>query len=144
MGAQVVAAPSPLLSASKPPWVQGAKDSFAPRPLDKRPSDILESVREGEDSTSPSGWWLKRRPSLPADVPSGKGHPDPGLTTSWAETNPAGEWSAQRVGATCTCVLTQARRGRPPTAQPHAFLQHLCKIITLPTLKKHSQQILVS
>ena len=38
----------------------------------------------------------------------------------------------------------EGRRGCLPTARPHTFLQHLWEIITLPTPKKHSQQILVS
>lgn len=62
-----------------------AKDSFAPEPWTNAQPDVMGSTREGVGPTWPPSWWLKQRPPLPADAPSGKGHRDPGLTTDWAE-----------------------------------------------------------
>lgn len=140
--AQAVAIPAPLLL-----FFLGTEQRTAlPRGhwALARP-DVMGSTREGGGTPpNPSSWWLKRRPPLPADAPSGKGHPDPGLTTEWAETSPAGGQGHRATQALCTRVLTQGTTGPLPTARPHAFLLHLREIITLPTPKKHSQQILVS
>lgn len=97
----------------------------------------------GKDPTGPSRWELKCRPFLPADVPSGKGHPDSGLAPSPGRDKPRGRGGVPR-GHGLHVSPDPGRRGRLPTARPHTFLQHLWEIITLPTLKKHSQQILVS
>lgn len=73
-----------------------------------RPDAMGSTRAAGRTPPGPSSWWLKLRPPLPADVPSGKGHPDPGLSTSGAETSPVGEQG---------CVGTSARESGPTGGQ---------------------------
>lgn len=65
----------------------GSQRQLCPQVTGQLPTWCPGKNEGSEDLTAPACWELKRRPPLPADVPSGKGHLDPGLTTNWAETN---------------------------------------------------------
>lgn len=98
----------------------------------------------GEDPTRPLQLVAEIEASTPRRCSIWERSPGP-----WTH-NQQGRNKARGRAGLRSCVGTSARESGPtedrssPTARPHTFLQHLWEVITLPTPKKHSQQILVS
>lgn len=120
----------------------GNKGQLFPEAAGQTPPDILRNMWEGNHIWTLQ-WLPKWRLRLSANIPPGKGQ-DPGLGTNKGSMCPLGGQGMQPHGCYLHISPDPEGRGHLPIAWPHTFLQHLWEIITLPALKKHSQQILVS